>query len=95
MAVFRQIAVAEANQQLAAVYEAHVPEQVSDIISSIELMRLDQVNLYPWIASGIPAILGIQVLGFLVLVIASLNYTNLATAQAMRRTRLDRTGDRS
>ena len=78
---------AEADLQLAALYDGHVDANEKEVISSIELMGLRQINLYPWEASGIPAILGVQLLGLLVLIIASLNYTNLATAQVMRRTR--------
>lgn len=81
------VTLAEADRQLMEIYRSHVPERVADVISSLELMPLDEINLYPWEASGIPAILGIEVLGFLVLVIAGLNYTNLATAQVLRRTR--------
>ena len=81
------VSAAEADRQLAALYDGHVDANEKEVISSIELMPLQRINLYPWEASGIPAILGVQLLGLLVLIIASLNYTNLATAQVMRRTR--------
>ncbi|MEE8371904.1 MAG: FtsX-like permease family protein [Sphingomonadales bacterium] len=81
------VTASEANRQLKALYDQHVGEEIQKVILSIELMPLHKINLYPWEASGMPAILGIQLLGLLVLVIAGMNYANLATAQVMGRTR--------
>jgi len=68
-------------------YERHVPEDQHQVISGFLVEPLQHANLAIWDTFGIPVITVIQLLSFLVLVIACVNYTNLATAQSLGRSR--------
>lgn len=73
--------------QMDSIYERLVPEPQKEVIASFYVDPLNHANLGIWDAIGMPVITIIQLLGFLVLVIACVNYTNLATAQSLGRSR--------
>ena len=75
------------NAQLDNIYKQHLPERNKEFLDSFELRELKKLNLYIWEATGLPVLISIQILGLLILIIAIINYTNLATAQIMGRTR--------
>lgn len=73
--------------QLDSIYDRLVPEEVHDVVASFYVDPLTHANAAIWDAFGLPVITIIQLLGFLVLIIACVNYTNLATAQSLGRSR--------
>jgi len=73
--------------QLDSIYERLLPENSHDIVASFFVDPLTHANAAIWDAIGMPVITIIQLLGFLVLVISCVNYTNLATAQSLGRSR--------
>lgn len=73
--------------QVDSIYDRLVDEEVKDVVASYYVDPLNHANLGIWDAIGMPVITIIQLLGFLVLVIACVNYTNLATAQSLGRSR--------
>ena len=75
------------ESQLDSIYERLVPEGVHEVVDSFYVDPLTHANAAIWDAIGMPVIQVIQILGFLVLVIACVNYTNLATAQSLGRSR--------
>lgn len=75
------------QSQLDGVYERHYPDGPRRYISGLSVRNLVEVNTAVWDEIGIPAIDVIRILGFAVLFIACLNYTNLATAQSLGRAR--------
>ncbi len=80
--------LAELNSKINAIYDRHVePEMKEKFMSSLKARVLKDTNAAVWDMIGMPVIVSIQILGILVLIIAIVNYTNLATAQSMGRTR--------
>ncbi len=75
------------NDQVNAVFQRHAPEGQQEFIPYLRVRALVEDNTVIWDAIGIPAITSIQLLGLLVLVVACVNYTNLATAQSLGRAR--------
>jgi len=75
------------DKALAGLRAAHLPEELRDIIDKFSLIHVSKFNTYIEDPVGIPVYSIIQVVGFLILMVAIFNYTNLATAQAMGRTR--------
>jgi len=75
------------ENQLAGIYDRHATEKTRDRITGFYVDPLQDANLAVWDMMGIPVVAVIQLLGFLVLVIACVNYTNLATAQSLGRSR--------
>ncbi|MDJ0905689.1 MAG: FtsX-like permease family protein, partial [Woeseiaceae bacterium] len=73
--------------QIDSIYERLVDEDAKDVVASFYVDPLTHANAAIWDAIGMPVITVIQLLGFLVLVIACVNYTNLATAQSLGRSR--------
>ncbi len=73
--------------QIDSIYDRLVDEEVKEIVASFYVDPLNRANVAIWDAIGMPVITIIQLLGFLVLVIACVNYTNLATAQSLGRSR--------
>ena len=73
--------------QLDSVYERLVPEEQYEVVASFYVDPLQHANLAIWDALGMPVTTIIQLLSFLVLIIACVNYTNLATAQSLGRSR--------
>ncbi|MDH4126325.1 MAG: ABC transporter permease [Gammaproteobacteria bacterium] len=73
--------------QLDSVYERLVPDSAKEVVTSIFASPLTHANLAIWDTLGMPIVLVVQLLSFLVLVVACVNYTNLATAQTLGRSR--------
>ena len=73
--------------KLDAVYERHFPAEVREFITGINVRPLVEANTMLWDAVGLPVLDSIRILAFLVLVVAIANYTNLATAQSLGRSR--------
>jgi putative ABC transport system permease protein len=73
--------------QVDGLFERLVPEETKEVISGLRANRLSQANLALWDMIGMPVITIVKQLGFLVLLIACVNYTNLATAQSLGRSR--------
>ena len=73
--------------QLDSIYERLVPEDAKDVITGFYVTPLQHANLAIWDTMGMPVVSVIQILALLVLIIACVNYTNLATAQSLGRSR--------
>ncbi|MCC3861283.1 ABC transporter permease [Pseudemcibacter aquimaris] len=73
--------------QMDGIYERHMPEDQRDFLSGFNVRPLQEQNMALWAMLGLPVIDVVQVLGIVVLVIACVNYTNLAAAQSMGRAR--------
>ena len=72
---------------LETTYQQHFPEDQKEFIIGVTLEPLTQANTSFWEGIGLPVIDSISILAVLVLVVACVNYTNLATAQNMGRAR--------
>ena len=79
--------VSELEASLATVYEQHFAEDQKEFIIGLTLEPLSQANTSFWDGIGMPVINSISILAALVLVVACVNYANLATAQNMGRAR--------
>jgi len=75
------------QDQADGIFERHVSEAYRNVISAFWISPLADANLGIWEALGLPVITIISLLSFLVLVVACVNYTNLATAQSLGRSR--------
>lgn len=75
------------SDQVNAVFERHAPEGMMEFIPELRVRQLVEANTMIWDAIGIPAITTVQIMGLLVLIVACVNYTNLATAQSLGRAR--------
>lgn len=73
--------------QLAGLYERHYSDEKKRFLSTIGARPLIEANTAIWDMIGIPAIDVVKILGLCVLIIAIVNYTNLATAQSIGRAR--------
>ena len=73
--------------QLQGIYDRHVPDETRDVISGFFASPLADANLGLWDALGIPLVAIVSILSFMVLIVACVNYTNLATAQSLGRSR--------
>jgi putative ABC transport system permease protein len=73
--------------QMDSVYERLVPEGAKEVITGFFVSPLQNANLAIWDTFGMPVVSIIQLLAFMVLIIACVNYTNLATAQSLGRSR--------
>ncbi len=73
--------------QVDGIYERHVPDDPKEIIGALAVSPLQHANLAIWDSFGMPVISIIGLLSVLVLIVACVNYTNLATAQSFGRTR--------
>ncbi|GHF19946.1 ABC transporter permease [Kordiimonas sediminis] len=80
--------VAEVTRLVDEVYKNHADQEMQEtFITGMKARALKETNTAVWDMIGMPAIETVQLLGVLVLVIAIVNYTNLATAQSMGRVR--------
>ena len=70
---------------LDGVFERHYPEDDRGFISGLRVRPLVEANTLLWDAIGLPLIDSVQLLSIFVLIIAIVNYTNLATAQSLGR----------
>jgi putative ABC transport system permease protein len=75
------------NTQVDGIYERLVPEDQRQVIADLTVAPLQRANLAVWDMIGMPVIAVVSLLSFLVLVVACVNYTNLATAQSLGRSR--------
>ncbi len=75
------------GSQIDSIYERLVPEPRKEVISGMFVTPLQNANLALWDSMGMPVVKVIQLLSLLVLIVACVNYTNLATAQALGRSR--------
>jgi len=75
------------NGALEGLRSTHIDEELRGIIDKFTLIPVAKFNTYIEDASGIPIYGVIQVIGFLILIMAIFNYTNLTTAQAIGRAR--------
>ena len=73
--------------QMDALYDRVVDEERQRVIASFEVFPLSSANTAIWDMIGLPVISVVSLLSFLVLVVACVNYTNLATAQSLGRSR--------
>jgi putative ABC transport system permease protein len=69
------------------IYERHVSEERQELISGFRIRSVVEINSAVWDMIGIPVIGSIKILSIMILIVACVNYTNLATAQTLRRTR--------
>ncbi len=65
----------------------HAPSDERDYISALKIMPLVEIHNSVWESMGIPVLESVRLLGILVLLIACVNYTNLAAAQSFGRAR--------
>lgn len=78
----------ELNQKVNTIFDKHVdPEMKESFMASIKAVPLKDTHASFWDMIGMPVLESIQLLGILVLIVAIVNYTNLATAQSLGRTR--------
>ncbi len=77
----------QVQNRLDGVYEAHYDEGMKEFITGMTARRIDQANTIIWDMIGMPVLESLEILAFLVLVVAIVNYTNLATAQSLGRAR--------
>jgi putative ABC transport system permease protein len=70
-----------------AVFESHFPNESRDFVAGLNVRPLVEANTIIWDAVGLPVLDSIRILALLVLVVAIVNYTNLATAQSLSRAR--------
>jgi len=75
------------NTQVDGIYERLVPDDQRQVIADLTVAPLQRANLAVWDMIGMPVIAVVSLLSFLVLVVACVNYTNLATAQSLGRSR--------
>jgi len=75
------------HDEINAIFKRHAPEGQIEFIPELRVRPLVEVNTMIWDAMGIPALDSIRILGLMVLIIACVNYTNLATAQSFGRAR--------
>ncbi len=75
------------QDQVDGVYERMVPDEQKEMLVKFNVNHISSANTALWDMIGLPVIEVIAMLGFLILVIACVNYTNLATAQSLGRTR--------
>jgi putative ABC transport system permease protein len=75
------------ERQLDGIYERQAPENRKEIIAGLFAKPLSNANISIWDSLGMPVIAVVQLLSLLVLVVACVNYTNLATAQSLGRSR--------
>ena len=75
------------KSQMDSLYDRIVDEEHRRVIASFEVAPLSGANTAIWDLIGLPVISVVSLLSFLVLVVACVNYTNLATAQSLGRSR--------
>jgi len=73
--------------QVDSIYERLVPDQQKEVLAEFLVTELSYANLALWDMIGMPVIAIISLLSLMVLVVACINYTNLATAQSLGRSR--------
>lgn len=79
--------IAWLDAQLDSIFKRLVPDKPREMISGFFAKPLHNANLAIWDTIGMPMVAVIQLLSLLVLIVACVNYTNLATAQSLGRSR--------
>ena len=79
--------VGELNDKINSVYRNNAPKDEFEAVSELKVRPLADANLSTWFTVGMPVIEIVESLGIFVLLIAIINYANLATAQNMGRAR--------
>lgn len=67
------------------IFDRLTNDSIRNALDSMRLRPLTDINLSLWMALGLPATAVLRLLGFVIILVASLNYVNLATAQMMGR----------
>jgi putative ABC transport system permease protein len=75
------------ESQLTGIYDRHATQDTREVIEAITARPLQHANLAIWETFGMPMVTIVKFLSFLVLLVACVNYTNLATAQSLGRSR--------
>lgn len=75
------------TDQVNTVSDRHAPSEGHEYVSALKIMPLVEIHNSVWESLGIPVLESVRLLGILVLFIACVNYTNLATAQSFGRAR--------
>jgi putative ABC transport system permease protein len=75
------------DDQLDSIHTRLVPDDQREVIAGLFAKPLRNANLAIWDMIGLPVVAAIQLLSLLVLLVACVNYTNLATAQSLGRSR--------
>ncbi len=75
------------QQSVDGVFDRHYPDDSREFIEGLKVRPLVEANTILWDAVGLPILDSIRLLGLLVLIVAIVNYTNLATAQSLGRSR--------
>jgi len=75
------------QDQVNAVLKRHAPAKEFEQVSALKVRPLIELNIMVWDSLGMPVLESVELLGLLILIIACVNYTNLATAQSFSRTR--------
>ena len=73
--------------QVDRIFDTLVPEDEGEALASFDVHPLPYANVAIWDMIGMPVVATISLLSLMVLAIACVNYTNLATAQSLGRTR--------
>jgi putative ABC transport system permease protein len=73
--------------QMDSLYERIVDDERKEFFVSFDVSPLSNANLAVWDLIGLPVISVVSLLSFLVLLVACVNYTNLAAAQSLGRSR--------
>lgn len=69
------------------IFDSHFPDEDKNFITGLKVRPLVEANTIIWDLVGMPVLDSIRILAFMVLVVAIVNYTNLATAQSLGRAR--------
>ena len=77
----------DVQRDLDTIWTTHFPEPMKEFITGLRARRLVEANTVIWDMIGMPVLESVQLLALLVLVVAIVNYTNLATAQSLGRAR--------
>lgn len=79
--------MAALQAKMDGIYEVHLSEEDKEFITGLRVLPLAAANSFIWDMVGLPMLESINLLAILVLIIAIVNYTTLATAQSLRRAR--------
>ncbi len=75
------------QSQMDSLYDLIVDDERKEFFVSFDVSPLSSANTAIWDLIGLPVIAVVSLLSFLVLVVSCVNYTNLATAQSLGRSR--------
>ncbi|MBL4681739.1 MAG: ABC transporter permease [Pseudomonadales bacterium] len=73
--------------QMDNIWKKHLNEDHKEFVTGLKVLPLAKANTFIWSMIGLPIMESIKLLAIMVLVIAIVNYTNLATAQSLSRAR--------